>query len=267
MKSWSVDDPMDPARAAALHAALGIGGALPEPGTALPPFFHQAYFWQVFPPGDLGRDGHPRAGRLLPDLGLARRMWAGGGLEFLAPLVAGRPARRTTTVEKVTQKTGRTGPLAFLTLRHDIMQGEKTVLRERQDLVFRQDPQPGAPAQTPPEAPQEADHRQEARFDTTLLFHYSALTMNGHRIHYDLDYAQGTEGYDGLVVHGPLLAQRLMLLAETQLGTLKSFEFRATSALCHHETAQLCAKGSQFWVTGGDGRLCMTAQAEVRERP
>jgi len=258
---------MDPARAAALHVALGLEGDAPRAGDALPPFFHQVYFWQVLPPADLGRDGHAAAGKVLPDLGLPRRMWAGGRLWFRAALTLGAPARKTTTIEKVEHKTGRTGPLAFLTLRHDFEQGGDVVITEHQDLVFRQDPDPNAPPATPAPAPtpapQNAAFRQTAHFDTTLLFRYSALTMNGHRIHYDEAYATQVEGYSGLVVHGPLLAQRLMLLAHARLGALSRFEFRATSAVSHGESVEFCADGDKFWAAGQDGRLCMTAQASA----
>lgn len=243
---------MDPARAAAFLATLGCAGTIAA-GDALPPFFHQLYFWQAYPPGELGRDGHPRPGTgAIPDTGLPRRMWAGGRLEFHAPLIAGTPAEKTTTLHAITRKAGRTGPLA----------GQPSVT-EWQDLVYRNDPDPGAPAPTPPTAPRDEDICEQARFDSTMLFRYSALTFNGHRIHYDLDYARDVEGYGGLVTHGPLLAQLLMLLAKRQLGSLRAFSFRATAPLMHFEPAQLCWKsGGTLWVRGPDGRLCMTASAQ-----
>ncbi|WP_127901942.1 FAS1-like dehydratase domain-containing protein [Solirhodobacter olei] len=250
-----IEDRMDPARAAALAAALGFDW---QPDDPLPPFFHQAYFWQPRPEAELGRDGHSARGGLIPDLGLPRRMWAGGRLLFHAPLRPGLPARRATRVEGATRKTGRSGPLAFVTLRHDITQRGMVCVSEWQDLVFRADPDPAAPTPEPPRAPDGAQAESRARFSTTTLFRYSALTFNGHRIHYDLDYCREVEGYPGLVVHGPLLAQILMLMAP---GPLRSFRFRATAPLFHFEEARFCRAGKRLWVAGPDGRLCMEAEA------
>lgn len=248
---------MDPARARALRATLGIRGHDP----VLQPFFHQVYFWDARPPEDLGRDGHPRVGGFIPDLGLPRRMWAGGRLKFLAPLRTGAEAEKTTTIESIDRKTGRSGPLAFVTLRHDIAQGGRLCVTEHQDIVYRQDPTPGAAPPTAPDAPTQAHSTHQMRYDPTLLFRYSALTFNGHRIHYDRDYCRTVEGYDGLVVHGPLLAQQLMLLAESEIGPLAEFRFRATSALIDTETAWLCRRANALWVRGPDGRMCMQAEA------
>ena len=262
-RTHSQSDPLDPARACALQAALGLVPDL-APGMPLPPFFHQIYFWQALPPDRLGRDGHQQTGiGLIPDMGLPRRMWAGGRLEFNAPLRAGEPATKISTVDSARRKDGRTGPLAFVTLRHEIIQAGHLCVTEFQDLVYRQDPAPGQPAPTPPMAPTDEESRREQGFDSTLLFRYSALTFNGHRIHYDMDYAREVEGYGGLITHGPLLAQLLMLMAEDALGPLRTFAFRATAPLLHFEPAMLCRKGTTLWVRAPDGRQCMTAQATV----
>ncbi|WP_235003686.1 FAS1-like dehydratase domain-containing protein [Jhaorihella thermophila] len=254
---------MDPARAAAFQVALGQEPTIGA-GSVLPPFFHQLYFWAPRPPGALGRDGHPRVGDgIIPDMGLPRRMWAGGRLAFHAPLLAGVPAERVSHLEQAVRKTGRSGPLAFVTLRHEISQGRRVCVTEWQDLVYREDPDPSAARPAPPEARRDETERRTVSFSTTLLFRYSALTFNGHRIHYDLDYARQVEGYDGLVVHGPLLAQLLMLLAEEAIGPLAGFAFRASSPLMHFDTAELCLKGRELWVRGPDGRQCMTAAAET----
>lgn len=253
-----VTDPMDPARAEALRTALNIA----ETGNdVLSPFFHQVYFWQTLPPEHLGRDGHPKVGGMIPDMGLPRRMWAGGRLQFHDALRVGIPAEKRTHVVSATHKTGRTGPLGFVTLRHDIWQAGKLTVTEDQDLVYREDPDPKAPAPQTIKAPVNEDSAETLSFTSTLLFRYSALTMNGHRIHYDLDYCRQVEGYEGLVVHGPLLAQLLMLKAERELGVLVGFRFRAASPVLHSEAVTLCRKGKTLWVRGGDGRLCM--QAEV----
>lgn len=263
MDAEIVSDLIDPARANALQVVLGQQPSLAA-GSPLPPFFHQLYFWSPLPPADLGRDGHPKVGLgLIPDMGLPRRMWAGGRLEFHAPLVAGIQAERRTVRESAVKKRGRSGPLAFVTLRHEVWQQDTHCLTEWQDLVYREDPSPDAAAPRRPEARRDETDLREVRFDTTLLFRYSALTFNGHRIHYDLDYARSVEGYGGLVVHGPLLAQLLMLYATELTGPLTRFSFRATAPLMHFETASLCRNDQAFWVRGPDGQECMRAEASV----
>jgi len=250
-------DILDPARAAALHATLNRPGPAPQAGDPLPPFWHQIYFWQVQPPGKLGRDGHAKQ-TLTPDLPDARRMWAGGQLTLTAPVLLGQPATKTVTLDRVTRKQGSSGPLVFVTLRHEIHQAGQLCVSEMQDLVYKT--ATGAPPAIPP-APTNETHAVPARFDTTLLFRYSALTFNGHRIHYDASYARDHEGYDGLVVHGPLLAQLLVHLAESQIGSLSSFQFRAISPLMHHEAADLCWRDGALWVRGQGGQLVMQASA------
>lgn len=259
------DDMLDPARANAFLTALGQDGAI-STGSALPPFFHQLYFWAPQGPEQLGRDGHPRvtSAGFIPDLGLPRRMWAGGRLQFHAPLCAGVAAQKRSYLESASQKTGRSGPLGFVTLRHEIWQQDECCITEWHDLVYREDPDQNADKPTPPMARTDETEIRQVRFDSTLLFRYSALTFNGHRIHYDLDYARDVEGYAGLVVHGPLLAQHLMLLAEELMGPLAEFSFRATSPLMHFEAAMLCCSGRDLWVRAPDGRQCMQAQALPR---
>ncbi|NOX74037.1 MAG: acyl dehydratase [Alphaproteobacteria bacterium] len=258
-------DLLDPARAAALHATLALSGPTPGPGDALPPFWHYLYFWGVEPPENLGRDGHPMPGGFIPDTGLPRRMWAGGALEFLCPVTLGQSAERTSKIANVSRKTGRTGPLALVTLHHEIHQRGKLCIREVQNLIYREDPKPDAPKPAPKPAPRNEDHSQTATFNPTLLFRYSALTFNGHRIHYDRDYCRKVEGYPGLVVHGPLLAQHLIHLAIDRNGPIKTFTFRAMAPLFDFEKAVLCARDNghelTLWIRGPDGRLIMEASA------
>lgn len=302
-------DWLDPARAHLVQAALDMPDRV-APGTPLPPFFHQLYFWDPQPPGGLGRDGHPKVGGIIPDMGLPRRMWAGGRLRFHAPLLAGAKAEKRTICENAVHKTGRSGPLGFVTLKHEIWQDGRLCVTEWQDLVYREDPEPGpaspdspaqrtvsatqlsvalegdssaietdraaSPAQAPDPAPdarpagpprarKDAAETRSRCFDTTLLFRYSAATCNGHRIHYDLDYARKVEGYSGLVVHGPLLAQVLMLRAADVLGSVGAFSFRGHSPVMHFETVNLChapnGDALDLWVAGPDGRLGMSATA------
>jgi 3-methylfumaryl-CoA hydratase len=252
-------DVMDTDRARAMQATLRETPTLAK-GDPLPAFFHQLYFWTLMRPDQLGRDGHPARGQgVIPDLGLPRRMWAGGRIDFHAPLILGTSADLVTTLEKAERKTGRSGPLGIVTLRLDYRQNNKLCISEQRDLIYREDPDPHAPKPIPPTAPSDAEDSRVLSFDTTLLFRYSALTFNGHRIHYDLDYATGTEGYRGLVVHGPLLAQHLIRLVEDTLGPVAAFRFRATSPLMHFEQAKACRAGNRFWIEGPDGRMCMEA--------
>lgn len=264
-KTRNITDRLDPARAAALHATLGRDGPPPQAGDPLPPFWHYIQFWEPAPPATLGRDGHPKPGDFIPDTGLPRRMWAGGRLEFLHPPILGRTAEKTSTIAAIDHKSGRSGDLAIVRIDHEITQSGKTCIRECQDLVYRADPDPAAATSTPPTAPGAEAHRRRVTFDSTLLFRYSALTFNGHRIHYDRDYCTKVEGYPGLVVHGPLLAQLLIHEAEALLGGLKSFEFRATAPLFDFEPAELCARPDgdalSLWVRAPDGRQCMSATA------
>jgi len=255
------DDTLDPARSAAMHATFGLSGNAPTNGDPLPPFWHKIYFWDVLPAALLGQDGHPKTGTgLIPDLGLPQRMWAGGRLTFQKPVLIGQHAKKSTVVENIVQKNGRSGPLAFVTLRHEVSQSHQICITEHQDIVYRTAPQT-RPVIAPPMARTDETLSEPVAFSPTLLFRYSALTFNGHRIHYDLEYSKGKEGYRGLVVHGPMLAQLLAHMATRQIGPLKSFSFRATSALMHDETADLCWCDGTLWVRGPDGRLCMEATA------
>ena len=261
-------DIIDPARAASLCRILGTGGSPIENGSPLPPFFHHAYFWQACPEDMLGRDGHRRPGTgLIPDTGLPRRMWAGGALTFHRPLITGKPAVKTSQVSQINHKQGKIGPLAFVTLQHDIRQGGHKVLSEQQELVYQNDPAPDSPRPTPPSAPDDPPETESFTFSTTTLFRYSALTMNAHRIHYDVDYCRDVEGYPGLVVHGPILAQLLMLKAARRFGPLTGFTFRATAPLFQNETVTLCRDGTHLWARGPDGRLCMDATARTEPNP
>lgn len=255
---------IDPGRAEAMAATLGV--TVPGIGEPLPPFWHWSQFWVAEPPWNLGRDGHPAAGGFLPDVGLPRRMWAGGAIEFHAPLKIGAEATRTSIVRDVVRKTGRTGPLAFVRVEHRITSEGTLCITEEQQLVFRNDPEPDAPVSEPEAAPKNESVSVSHRVTTTDLFRYSALTFNGHRIHYDVAYAREVEGYPGLVTHGPLLAQRLIELAARELGGLSRFSFRARAPLFHFEGFEACARpdedGLSLWIRGEDGRLAMTARAD-----
>ncbi|MEM6635678.1 MAG: acyl dehydratase [Pseudomonadota bacterium] len=252
-------DPMAPERALALHMLLGRDGPKPVHGAQLRPFDHQVYFWRLFSPEDQGTDGHERIGRFLPDFGLDQRMWAGGVYSFTHALTLGQTAEKTSEITGVTRKEGRSGPLGFVTVAHSYRQNGHVMGHERQELVYRT----GAPRKTPPpDAPVDEDEATTHCHTAVDLFRYSALTYNGHRIHYDGDYCRDVLGLLGPVVHGPLLAQRLIDIAARKLPEFRQFSFRAISPLFVDEPAAFCWRGDQaLWVRGSDGRLCMSATA------
>ena len=253
-------DLIAPFQAAGMAAMLDYESGPGDAGD-LPPGWHWMYFADTARQSALGTDGHESRGEFPPPIDLPRRMWAGGALQFHTALRAGQMAEKVSRVVDVTRKDGRSGPLGFVTLAHEIWQGGQLCVTERQDLVYREDPDPSAPRPLPPEAPTGEEASREIGFTETLLFRYSALTFNGHRIHYDVEYARAVEGYGGLVVHGPLLAQALLLFAQEH-APVRGFSFRATAPLMHDERATLCRDGTEMWVRAPDGRQCMRASVE-----
>lgn len=213
LESWAPEpvteyDDFTPAPAAALAASLDVPGQPPKAGDDLPPLWHWLYFLGWPPGSELGPDGHPRDGHFMPPLPQRRRMIAGGRLTVSTPLRVGLAAERTTTLAGVKVKHGSTGELAFVTLRYEISQAGRPCLAEELDVVYRSgDRRTAMPEPAAGEHPPTDSHWQlSIRPDPTLLFRFSALTANTHRIHYDLPYARDVEGYPALVVHGPLLA-------------------------------------------------------------
>ncbi|GGH53501.1 protein dehydratase [Frigidibacter albus] len=218
--------------------------------------------WCLAPPAiaasGLGPDGHPAKGDFLPPVSLPRRMWAGGEVEFLDPLREGDNVTRTSRIADVQTKTGRSGTLCFVTVRHDLVTERGLALRERQDLVYRA----AASASAPP-APAEihggSDLEWGVAVDPVLLFRYSALTFNGHRIHYDTPYAREVEHYPGLVIHGPLQATLLLNLAATWGGGLpRRFAFRGLSPACGPQTLSVRA-----WKAGAALELATVTKVQV----
>lgn len=264
---------LDPWPAAALTAALGREGP-PGPGEPLPPFWHQLYHLPVVHAAATGPDGHAAKGGFLPPVPLPRRMWAGGRLGIERPLLIGEEATKVSTVKAITPKAGRQGPLVFVLVEHRLSGPGGLAVVEEHDIVYREPPAPGT-ATPPPAAPAPGTWRREWRPDEVLLFRYSALTYNGHRIHYDRAYATGVEGYPGLVVHGPLIATLLLdlLRRERPEARLRRFAYRAHAPLfagemltAHGEPAPAGGE-ARLWATGGDGRLAMTAEAVFEETP
>jgi 3-methylfumaryl-CoA hydratase len=242
----------------------------PQPGAPLPPGWHWLFFNGAARASELGPDGHPRRGGFLPPVPLPRRMWAGGRLSFAAPLPVGTVARRESQVASVEAKRGRSGDLVFVLVRHRIFGADGLAVEEEHDIVYRAQPAPGAPAPWTEAAPSGAAWRREVRPDPVLLFRYSALTFNGHRIHYDHPYVTRVEGYPGLVVHGPLIATLLLDLAIREGGAvIRRFSFRAKSPL--FDTAPFSLNGTpaaggrtvRLWAAAPDGALAMEATAEI----
>jgi 3-methylfumaryl-CoA hydratase len=234
-------------------------------GDRLPPLWHWIYFLEAVPPSALGRDGHPSRGSFLPPVPLANRLWAGGRVWFEADIALGADLEKRSQVLKVEHKHGRSGDLVFVTVGHEVSANGTRALREEHDIVYR-DPAP-VPGR-PPEAPRSAQHTRVVEPTSTMLFRYSALTFNGHRIHYDLDYCRNVEGYANLVVHGPLQATWLASLAEAASGRrLARFEYRGLrpALLGGAVTLNACVEGrnAELWSALGDGAVTMQASAEL----
>ncbi len=263
-------DEVTAAPAAALAATLDIDDAAPGPGAALPPLWHWLYFLPRALARDIGRDGHPQRGGFLPPVPLPRRMWAGGRLQFHRPLRIGEAITRESKIISVEAKTGRSGSLVFVGVQHELSTSDGIALVEKQDIVYRDAAQPGAVAAAALPAPDNETFRRDVTPDPVLLFRYSALTFNGHRIHYDRTYACETEGYPGLVVHGPLIATLLLdlLRAECPAAQVTRFAYKAVSPLFDLHGFALCGRADShrrfsLWARAHDGALAMQATAET----
>ncbi|PPQ27279.1 FAS1-like dehydratase domain-containing protein [Rhodopila globiformis] len=253
---------------AALSATLDRDDQVPKGGDELPPLWHWLYFLPTARQSALGPDGHPARGGFLPPVPLPRRMWAGGRLMFHQPLRVGETITRVSTVQDVTVKHGRNGPLCFVLVRHDISGNDGLALVEEHDIVYRDMPGPGEAPAAPKPARTDDAWRRDIQPTDPLLFRYSALTFNSHRIHYDRRYVTETEGYPGLVVHGPLIATLLMdLLRRNADRPVGSFRFRAVSPL--FDTAPFSVHGAPdgdnvaLWARSAEGNLAMEAEATL----
>jgi 3-methylfumaryl-CoA hydratase len=240
-----------------------------QDGLELPPLYHWLYFLPVCRQSELGDDGHPALGGFLPPIPLPRRMWASSTIEFLQPLTIGERATRDSEILDVQLKNGRSGSLVFVKLQHTISCSARVALREIQELVYRDQPRAGDAMPPPAPAPDAPHSHSEVKPSSVLLFRYSALTFNAHRIHFDRSYATAVEGYPSLVVHGPLVATLLVdnLIREIGAARLRRFQFRALRPLFDHEPFSICwqrqAEPDEFrlWTRDARGALCTEASA------
>lgn len=240
-------------------------------GDALPPLWHWLYFLEASKQSTLAADGHPQRGDFLPPIPLPRRMWAGSRIDFIRPLLVGERIERRSTIQSIKLKQGRSGSLGFVCVAHELSDSTGPVLIEEHDIVYRDMPTEKVSPQTPLKADEDHDFVRTITPDPTLLFRYSALTFNAHRIHYDRTYAKDVESYAGLVVHGPLLATFLLeLFADTYPdSTLSGFSFKAIRPVFDTEPFQICGTKAdstgnvKLWIADSTGNLCMEARAEL----
>ncbi len=274
LKDWigrtqDMQDAIDAGRVADMAATLDLDEA-PRAGDGLPPGWHWLFFNRFVRAREIGADGQPKRGSFLPPVPLARRMWAGGRFSFTsAPLCVGDAATRRSEIKNVEVKRGRSGDLVFVTVKHSISGAAGLALEEEHDIVYRGAPVPGAPAPTPPAAPTDATWTKTIAPDPVLLFRYSALTLNGHRIHYDWPYVTKVEGYPSLIFHGPLTSTLLLeLVREKAAGRrLARYSFRAVSPLFDNAAftvngrPETDGKTVKLWAAGPQGQLAMEATA------
>lgn len=252
-----------------LSATLGYTSPRARAGEALPPLWHWLYFLSAPPAAEVDVDGHARRGSFLPPVPLPRRMWASGSVRFVAPLYVGDKVLRVSTISDISYKQGSSGPLVFVSVLHQVYRGEELAIEEVQNLVYREAANASLAARGQP-VPAPAQWSRELEPDPVLLFRYSALTFNSHRIHYDRDYATTVEDYPGLLVQGPLTATLLLdaLRREIPDLQLESFEFRGVRPL--FEGGLMSLQGhrdegaAQLWALDSGGALAMTARAGLR---
>ncbi len=275
LKTWvghaqEAEDVVTASRVAALAATLDREDAWPVGGSELPPLWHWTLCTAAARHSEIGPDGHPARGGFLPPVPLPRRMWAGGRLKFLQPLRVGEAVHRHSRVLGVEHKSGRSGDLVFVRVGHEYSGPQGLAISEEHDIVYRPMPSAGTATLAPAQAPAQAAFEREVRADDVLLFRYSSLTFNAHRIHYDRTYATGQEGYPGLIVHGPLIATLLLDLLRRALpdARVAGFHFRAVSPT--FDTAPFLVCGRQgdagrvsLWARSQGGALAMEAEATL----
>ncbi len=263
------------ARDAATQAPLdGLAATLdhldpPWRSGEVPPLGHWLYFLPHAPQREIGPDGHAKRGGFLPPVELPRRMWAGSAFEFLGPIPVAADLERRSVIANVEHKAGRTGDMIFVRVEHEIFANGALAIREVHDIVYRDAPKSGEAAPAPVKAERAAEFERVIVPDPVLLFRYSALTFNGHRIHYDRDYCKQAEGYPGLIVHGPLTATLLMdlYLRQRPGAAVRAYRFRARRPLFDIHPFTVCGAhkpgGADLWALDQDGAVAMTAELEI----
>jgi len=272
-RSETVEDVATATPYAALSATLDWPAERPAPGTPLPALWHWLYFLPLARQSEIGPDGHPKRGGFLPPVPLPRRMWAGSDFIFHQPLLVGDTLARTSTIVDVKEKSGRTGTLLFVRVRHEIRRNgnAQVALTEHHNIVYREAARPDDVAPPPVAAPADFAWKRDIVADDVLLFRYSALTFNGHRIHYDRKYVTEVEGYPGLIVHGPLIATLLMDLLRRELpdARVSRFEFKAVrptfdiNSFSVHGQPASDGKSVRLWGRDHEGWLTMDATATL----
>lgn len=266
-----VEDALSPWPARAVAAMLDDAAMAADDPAELPPLWQWFYFLQPARQSRLSMDGHPERGGFLPPVPLPRRMFAGARLRFHQPLEIDRPATREGVIRDVTSKNGRSGALTFVTVGYEFHQGGKLCIEEEQDIVYREPGEPIArPEPVEPEPVPEGSWWREVEADSRLLFRFSALTFNAHRIHYDRPYAAQEEGYPGLIVHGPLTAVLLaQLIASHTPRRIAAFSFRGKAPLFDLDPFRLIGHPDgdrvELEVRRSDGHTTQTATAELAD--
>jgi 3-methylfumaryl-CoA hydratase len=249
-------------QAKAMAALLDRDPAQFQTGAALPEYWHWIYFKPIVPQSNLGTDGHPRRGTFLPPIELPRRMWAGGRLRFLQPIRIGDEVKRETEILSIQEKDGRSGKLVVLKLRHLISNASGPCVDEQQDLIYCEIPKSDQSARQQTTLPDDVQWKEIFVPNSVVLFRYSALTFNNHRIHYDYPYVTQVEGYRGLVVHGPLTALLLLEAAKRHATRAPiSYEYRAIGPLFNDEPITLAGRiketETEVWAIGPTGAVAM----------
>ncbi|MCX7367229.1 MAG: MaoC family dehydratase N-terminal domain-containing protein [Alphaproteobacteria bacterium] len=256
----------------ALAATFDEEDPEPKMGDPLPPLWHWLYFLDAARQSRIGTDGHAERGDFLPPIPLPRRMWAGSRL-----VCDGEPLRLGETIERVSEivavepKSGASGAMVFVTVRHTVSGPRGKSFSEEQDIVYREAAKPGETARPPKPAPTDPTWSKQVMPDPVMLFRFSALTFNGHRIHYDQPYVTGTEGYPGLIVHGPLLGiLQIELARRSNPGKVPaSFEFRALSPAFGGLPLAVGARAetdgsATTWIANDKGGLAQQGKATFR---
>ena len=255
----------------AWSATLDRDDPTPDVSTALPPLTHWLYFLPIHLQRDIAQDGHPHKGGFLPPVPLPRRMWAGGRLHWHQNVCVGEDVKRISEIKSVTHKSGKSGDLIFVTVQHNIHNNNGLCLTEEHDIVYRPPALATDPVPTLVPAPTACTYFRDVLIDEVVLFRYSALTFNGHRIHYDKNYVRQVENYPGLIVHGPLIATLLTdLIVRNNSKALRSFSFKAVrpTFLCDkpltvHVSAIQKDDNIELWAQDEQGFITMQATAQL----